>query len=111
MPGEPDDGQMNEMTLLSAHRIRNSSPGGPSTSTLPLGQGGSQQYWICTSERGRNILFFSNLNVRARDETRDLRLSKQAAWTTTPDYPQLCGKRVWSAKLSFNNTQSEIQSM
>ena len=69
---------MNETTLPSEHRLRNSSPGGPSTSKLPLGQG------------GRNILFLENLNVRARDENRDLRLSKQAAFTTAPGHPQLC---------------------
>ena len=37
----PEDGEMNEMTLPSRHRIRNSSPGGLGPSTLPLGQGGS----------------------------------------------------------------------
>ena len=34
---------MNEMTLSSRHRIRNSSPGGLRPSTLPLGHGGSPQ--------------------------------------------------------------------
>ena len=35
--GEPaEDGEMNEMTLLSRHRIRNSIPGGLRLSTLPL---------------------------------------------------------------------------
>ena len=44
-PGEPpEDGEMIEMTLSSRHRIRNSSPGGLRTSTLPLGHGGSPQY-------------------------------------------------------------------
>ena len=43
-PGEPpEDG---EMTLSSRHRIRNSSPGGLRPSTLPLGHGGSPQYWL-----------------------------------------------------------------
>ena len=36
---------MIEMTLSSRHRIRNSSPGGLRPSTLPLGHGGSQQYF------------------------------------------------------------------
>ena len=31
---------MNEMTLPSRHRIRNSNPGGRRPSTLPLGHGG-----------------------------------------------------------------------
>ena len=75
---------MNEMTLPFRHRIRNSSLGGLSPSTLPLGQWGFPQYWIFTSERRRNILFLWNLNgVR----TRDLRLSKQAALTTAPGPP------------------------
>ena len=40
-PGEPpEDGEMNEMTLSSRHRIRNSSPGGLRPSTLPLGRRG-----------------------------------------------------------------------
>ena len=34
------------MTLSSRHRIRNSSPGGLRPSTLPLGHGGSPQYWL-----------------------------------------------------------------
>ena len=34
------------MTLSSRHSIRNSSPGGLRPSTLPLGHGGSPQYWL-----------------------------------------------------------------
>ena len=46
-PGEPpEDGEMFEMTLSSRHRIRNSSPGCLRPSTLPLGHGGSPQYWL-----------------------------------------------------------------
>ena len=53
MPEEsPEDGEMSEMTLPSRHRIRNSSPGGPRPSTLPLVHGGSSEYLIFTSERG-----------------------------------------------------------
>ena len=40
----PEDGEMNEMTLSSRHRIRNSSPGGLNPNTPPLGHGGSPQY-------------------------------------------------------------------
>ena len=36
-----EDGETNEMTLPSRHKIRNSSPGGLRPSTLPLGHGGS----------------------------------------------------------------------
>ena len=53
------------MTLPSRqHSIYNSSPDGPSPSTLPLSHGGSPQYWIFTSERGRNIVFLWNLKAR-----------------------------------------------
>ena len=46
----PEDGEMNEVTLPSRHKIRNSSPGGlrPSTS----------QHWIFTSEREETSSFF-----------------------------------------------------
>ena len=68
-PGEsPEDDEMNEMTLSSRHRIRNSSPGGMRSSTLPLGHWGFPQYWIITSERGRNILFIWNLKARVKLE-------------------------------------------
>ena len=35
---------MNEMTVPSRHRIRNSSPGGLRPNTLPLGHGNSPEY-------------------------------------------------------------------
>ena len=57
-PGpRPDDGEMNEITMPSRHSIQNSYPGGMRSSTLPIGHGGSPQYRIFTSERGRNNLF------------------------------------------------------
>ena len=37
----PQDGEMNEMTLPSRRRIRNSSPGGLRPSMLPLGHRGT----------------------------------------------------------------------
>ena len=46
---------MNEMTLPSGHRIRNSNPGGPSTSTLPLGQGENKQMSQHVSSNDENI--------------------------------------------------------
>ena len=55
-PGEPpEDDEMNEMTLPSRHRIRNSSPNDLRPSTLPVGHGGFPHF---TNERGWNILFF-----------------------------------------------------
>ena len=41
---------MNEMTQPSRHRMRNSSPGGLRSSTLPLGHRGSPQYWSMTTQ-------------------------------------------------------------
>ena len=54
----PEDGEVNEMTLPSRHVIRNSSLGGLRPSTLPVGHGGSPQYYIVSSKRRRNICFF-----------------------------------------------------
>ena len=76
----PEDGEMNEITLPSRHRIRNSHPGGMGPSSLRLGHGGSPQYWIFTSEQRRNFLFLWNLNVRAGFEPGcNLLLSNHAA--------------------------------
>ena len=63
-PGEPpEDGEMIEMTLSSRHRIRNSSPGGLRPSTLPLGHGGSPQYWLSHVDGEETFLFLSNRRV------------------------------------------------
>ena len=78
----PEDSVMNEMTLPS--RIWNSNLGGPRPSTLPLCHGGSPQYWIITSERGRNIV---KLEGQSGVRTRNLRLSKHAALTTASGLP------------------------
>ena len=40
-----ENGEMNDMTPPSRHRIRNLSPVGLRLSTLPLGHGGSPQYY------------------------------------------------------------------
>ena len=57
-PGEPpEDGEMNEMTLFSRHRTRNSSPGGLRPSTLHLGHGGSPVLHVDGEE---TFLFLSN---------------------------------------------------
>ena len=55
-----EDGEMNEMTLSSRHRIRNSSPGGLRQSTLPLGHGGSPQYGASHVDGEETFLFLSN---------------------------------------------------
>ena len=64
-PGEaPEDGEMIEMTLSSRHRIRNSSPGGLRPSTLPLGHGGSPQYWLSHVNGEETFLFLWNRRDR-----------------------------------------------
>ena len=55
---------MIEMTLSSRHRIRNSSPGGLRPSTLPLGHGGSPQYWLSHVDGEETFLFLSNRRDR-----------------------------------------------
>ena len=49
----------------SRHKIRNLNPCGLRPSSLLLGHGDSPQYWIFTSEQGRNTSFLWNLNARA----------------------------------------------
>ena len=76
-PGKPPkDGEMIEMTLSSRHRIRNSSPGGLRPSTLPLGHGGSPQYWLSHVD-GEGTFFVSFKPPRPGTEPRTL------AWTAT----------------------------
>ena len=66
----PEDDQM---TLSSGHRTRNSSPGGPRPSTLPLGHGGSHNIEYLRVSGEENLV---SLKIR------DPQLSKQAALTT-----------------------------
>ena len=66
-PGEPpEDGEMNEMILPHRHRIRNSNPGDLRTSTLPLGHGGSPQYWVLRVDGEEHICFFQTAETRKR---------------------------------------------
>ena len=52
------------MTLSSRHRIRNSSPGGLRSSTLPLGHGCSSQYWLSHVDGEETFLLLSNRRDR-----------------------------------------------
>ena len=51
----------------TASQRQNSKPGGLRSSTLPIDHIGFSQYWLFTSERGRNFLFLWNLNATAVD--------------------------------------------
>ena len=57
---------MYEMTLSSSHRIRNSSPGGLKVSTLPLGHGGSPQYWVSHVDGKKHLCFFQTAETGSR---------------------------------------------
>ena len=56
----------NEMTLSSRHRIRNWSPGGLRPSTLPLGHGGSPQYWLSHVDVEKKRCFFQTAETGNR---------------------------------------------
>ena len=74
----PED---DEMTLSSRHRIRNSSPGGLWPSTLPLGHGGSPQYWVSHVVREETFCFFQTAEIGNR--TPNSIAWKAAVLTTT----------------------------
>ena len=69
------------MILSSRHRIRNSSPGGLRPSTLPLGHGGSPQYWLSHVD-GEETFLVSFKPPRPRTEPRTLTW-KAVVLTTT----------------------------
>ena len=77
------------MTLSSRHRIRNSSPGGLRPSTLPLGHGGSPQYWLSHVD-GEKTFFVSFKPQRSGTEPRTLAW-KAAVLTTTLGPPPCRG--------------------
>ena len=82
---------MSEMTLSSRHMIRNSSPGGLRPSTLPLGHGGSPQYWLSHVD-GEETFSVSFKLPRPGTEPRTLAW-KAAVLTTTLGPPPTKG---WS---------------
>ena len=76
------------MTLSSRHRIRNSNPGGLRPSTLPLGHGGSPQYWLSHVD-GEETFFVSFKPPRPGKDPQTLAW-KVAVLTTTlgpPPFP------------------------
>ena len=57
---------MNEMTLSSKHRIRNSSPGGLRPSSLPLSHRGSPQYCVSHVDLEETFCFFQTTETGNR---------------------------------------------
>ena len=82
---------MIEMTLSSSHRIRNSSPGGLRPSTLPLGHGGSPQYWLSHVD-GEETIFVSFKPPRPGTEPRALAWKAAVLTTTLRPPPSPWGK-------------------
>ena len=76
-----------DMTLTPRHRMRNSNPGGVRPSTLPLGRGGSPQFWLLRVNGEKNI-FVSYKPPRPGNETRTLAW-KAAVLTTTLGPPPI----------------------
>ena len=78
---------MIEMTLSSRHRTRNSSPGGLRPSTLPLGHGGSPQYWLSHVDGEETFLVFFK-PPRPGTEPRTLAWKAAVLTTTLGPPPQ-----------------------
>ena len=92
------------MTLSSRHRIRNSSPGGLRPSTLPLGHGGSPQYWLSHVD-GEETFFVSFKPPRLGTEPRTLAW-KAAVLTTTLGPPSRMSLNIRSNTNSLAESTS-----
>ena len=110
-PGEPPgDGEMIEMTLSSRHRIWNSRPGGLRSSTLPLGHGGSPQYWLSHVD-GEETFFCFFQTAETGTEPRVLAW-KAAVLTTTPGPPPICTRETWKHRvISWQNVRLPTDKM
>ena len=87
-------------TLSSRHRIRNSSPGGLRPSTLPLGHGGSPQYWLSHVD-GEETFFVSFKPPRPGTEPRTLAWKAAVLTTTLGPPPCLLELYVYNWCLMF----------
>ena len=90
------------MTLSSRHRNRNSTPVGLRSSTLPLGHGGSPQYWLSHVD-GEETFFVSFKPPRPGTEPRTLAW-KAAVLTTTLGPPPL---KQWINVFLLSNLQTK----
>ena len=73
------------MTLSSRHRIRNSSPGGLRPSTLPLGHGGSPQYWLSHVDGKKQFCFFRTAETGNRTPNSGVKGSGANHYPRAPD--------------------------
>ena len=103
-PGAPsEDGEMLKMTLSSRHRIRNSCPGGLRSSTLPLGHGGSPQYWLSHVD-GEETFFVSFKPPGPGTELRTLAWKAAVLATTLGPLPISARTRKWHILVFPANT-------
>ena len=93
------------MTLSSRHRIRNSSPGGLRPSTLPLGHGGSPQYWLSHVD-GEETFFVTFKPPRPGTKTR-APAWKAAVLTTTLGPRPFLAKDEQDERFSAQNVKLE----
>ena len=76
---------MNEMTLLSRHRIQNSSPGDLSPNTPPFGQVTEAPH----NTKSSRVSVFLKLEGQSGVRIRDLRLSNQAGFNPCTSAPAI----------------------
>ena len=99
---------MIEMTLSSRHRIRNSSPGGLRSSTLPLGHGGSPQYWLSHVDR-EETFFVSFKPPRPGTEPRTLAWKAAVLTTTLGPRPALVVRTDYVWEIMFHCSSFLLQ--
>ena len=97
---------MIEMTLSSRQRIRNSSPDGLRSSTLPLGHGGSPQYWLSHVDGVETFLVSFK---PPRPGTEPQTLAWKAAVLTTTLGPPPNRPILWEKKTSRNDTSRQTE--
>ena len=93
-----EDGEMIEMTLSSRHRIRNSNPGGLRPSTLPLGHGGSPQYWLSHVDGGGTFCSFQTTETGNRTPNSGV---KDSGANHYPRAPALVSKQEYKKICQF----------
>ena len=89
---------MIEMTLSSRHRIRNSNPGGLRPSTLPLGHGGSPQYWLSHVDGEETFCSFQTAETGNRTPNSGV---KGSGANHYPRAPAQASKQEYKKKLSI----------